>query len=170
MSETSSPHIIPSLSGFNKGVRTFPVLKALSHASISRNRCTISLHSLDFFCSVQAMPILWRQWSTLWTWITWTLSYKTIFCTYLYRFLALENFNRLCTFYIKVYHCYTLEINCCVTINVSKYSSSLAHRNSCSANDRGVTEGSWGNLSHVSRSAGVKPTCVMNVAQHFTAK
>lgn len=57
-SETSSPHIIPSLSGFNRGVRTFPVLKAHSHASISRNQCTISLLCLDFFCSAWTSPIL----------------------------------------------------------------------------------------------------------------
>lgn len=42
-SETSSPHIIPSLSGFKRGVRTFPVLKAHRHASINWNQHTVSL-------------------------------------------------------------------------------------------------------------------------------
>lgn len=39
----------------------FQFLKAHSHASISRNQCTITLLCLDFFCSVWAMSILCRD-------------------------------------------------------------------------------------------------------------
>lgn len=51
-SETSSPSIVLSLSDFNRGVRTFPVLKAHSHASISRNQYTITLLYLNLFVVV----------------------------------------------------------------------------------------------------------------------